>query len=134
MRELEVVYAQGYRDLGTGRARTEADYYEKLNQYRLCLQMLDIRSADPRGLNVQFPAGLSPETNPKATTFWKTAPPEEGDTALPQILDYVVEEVLRTESLFRVFTAACNQFNRLNAKLEANTSNDPFWKPTGPPS
>lgn len=133
-RELDVVFKQAYRDLELGRITEEPDFWNKVNRYRLFLQLLSIHASDPKSpLQHDLPDGLSEEANDMATGYW-TGEPDDGETLLPIIEDYIVGHVLRTENIFRVVSSACNQFSRLVAKLEALTDNSPFWAQTAPPS
>lgn len=129
-RELQQVFIQANNDLEKKRIVTTADYYEKLNWYRLCLQLVEIRGLAMQTVMHVAPEGLSPETNNLASSFWECDPPENGDTILMQVSNYIETSVLKTEHLLRIVGAACNQFNRLVAKLEANLENSDFWKPT----
>lgn len=129
-RELQQVFLQANRDVEKKRISTTADYYEKLNWYRLCLQLVEVRGVATKTIMHVAPEGLSPETNNLATSFWECDPPEDGETILTQISDYIETNVLKTEHLLRIVGAACNQFNRLVAKLEANLENSDFWQPT----
>lgn len=133
MRELDRIYVQAYQDIASGRAQTQRDFLERLNQYRLCLQLQEIHSTEPGMLDHEFPSGLSEATNPDASEHWQCDEPAEGETELRQILDHMVSKVLKTEHIFRVVTAACNTFNRIAEKMEANMDNSPFWKKTEPP-
>lgn len=130
VKELEVIYAQAHNDMKLERISTTGDYYENLNTYRLCLQLVHLKATTIGGFNHVMPEGLSPETNDMAASFWETDEPENGDTALRQIFDYIDTKVLKTETMRRLIHAACNQFNRLVAKMEANQENSDFWKPT----
>jgi hypothetical protein len=54
----------------------------------------------------------------------------DGETPLLLIEDYIFANVLKTEAMFRVVNTACNQFNRLVARLEAMADDSDFWRPT----
>lgn len=132
-RELEVVYKQAYRDRQLGRAASTIDFWERINRYRLFAQLHKLHTTTvPNGFVHELPNGLSPETNAGGTTFWSTQYPEVdlAETIFPKIEEFVTSKVLITEGLFRVINSACNQFNRLVAKLEANYENSDFWQPT----
>jgi hypothetical protein len=134
-REIEAVFRQAYLDDRAGKLPTKADYWEAVNRYRLYLQLTSLSAPGPDGFVHELPDGLSEETNPDATACWKPVEPlEPGQTALPMIEDFVIGNVLKTELLFRTVHVACNEFNRLVAKLEAMADNSDFWKPTGEPS
>lgn len=133
--ELNVVYKQAFRDMQTGRARSDIDFWERINFYRLYLQLCGLRTVKPGPLGFvhDLPDGLSPETNNMARRYWQLDPPPEGETLLVPLEKYILDNVLKTESLFRVVNAACNHFNRMVAKLEA-LWNSNFFTPSAPPS
>jgi hypothetical protein len=135
-REIDVVYRQAWRDRDAGRVVTEIDYWERTNRYRLFLQLSCLKSPGPDGFVHDLPDGLSREANPGCTATWNVdgSAVDVGETPLPLIEEYVVENVLKTEHVFRVVNNACNQFNRLVAKMEAMADNTDFWRPTEAPS
>lgn len=134
-REIDQVYKQAFSDRQDGKLPNELDYYERLNRYRLMLQLQAFRSEGAGGFHKDLPDGYSKGTNTHATGFWLTAEQEAeltpGQTALPQIEEWMVDEVLKSENVFRTVNNACSQFNRLVAKMEAMADNSDFWKPTG---
>lgn len=127
-KELQLVFAQAYRDLETKRAKTRMDYEDRLNWYRICLQIVHIQSVEPGGFAFVAPEGVK-DHNELARSFWEGDEPEPGDTILPQVSEHIETQVLRTESLQRIVAMKCNEFNRVVAKLEANQDNSDFWKP-----
>lgn len=137
-REVEVVYQQAYLDRKSEKAVEEVDYFEMLNRYRFILQIASVRAAEAGGMVHNLHEGYSQATNPSAATHWvspeQAAEFEEGQTGLPTIEQWVLDEVLSTEPLFRAVNNACNQFNRLVIKMEALADNSDFWRPTGAPS
>ena len=70
VKELQQVYAQAYADYEKKRIFTTPDYYERLNWYRLCLQLVSVRATTVGGFTHVMHEGLSPETNNLATSFW----------------------------------------------------------------
>jgi hypothetical protein len=135
--ELEVAYAQAFRDRELGRARTDLDFYERINRYRLLMQMTHIRTTvEGKGFVHQLPTGVTAATSPDETHRWDNfdkLPEGEiavGDTILTRVEAYIVKNVLKTEQLFRNVNSACNQFNRMVSKMEAMSDNTDFWKPT----
>lgn len=130
-KEIDVVYKQAYRDREMGRAPTEMDFWERINRYRLFLQLQGLRTTTAdKGFVHDLPDGLSEETNPMASSFWKVNEPPPNETVMTQIETFIVTNVLKTEAVFRVVNSACNQFNRMIAKMEAMVDNSDFWKPT----
>ncbi len=130
IREIDAVYAQVYRDRDAGKTPTDADFYELVNRYRMFLQLQSLRSRGSSGMDCDLPDGLSPDSNPTATGFWWDKALQPDDTPLPLVQSHIVENVLKTEALFRVINMTCRQFNRTAAKMEAMADNSDFWKPT----
>lgn len=129
-KEVEAVYAQAFKERQSGRfGDNQLDFWELINRYRLFLQLLSVRSG-ATGL-VELPEGLSKETNPSAQSFWECDADED---RIAKIEEYITDNVLKTEAVFRVVNNACNQFNRLVAKMEAMADNSDFWSPTEVPS
>lgn len=132
-KELDIVYRQTYADRITAKFETGLDYYERLNQYRTMLQLCDFRSAAGEVIH-DLPDGYSRSTNKHATGVWvsdeREAELPHDETDLPAIEQYLTENVLAGETLFKVVSNACHQFNRLVAKMEAMADNSDFWKPT----
>lgn len=137
-REIDCIYKQAYRDQNMGRVPTDADFWERINRYRLFLQLQCLQSpkheTEPLGLFHDLPDGLSLEANPGATGTWWTpeqdAGIDEGETPLPYIEKWLIEKVFTSEAVFRVVHQACDRFNRLVAKMEAMADNSDFWQPT----
>lgn len=134
IKELDQVYKQAFEDRQAGRITSEVDYYERLNRYRLMLQLQEFRADGPDGFVKDLPDGYSASTNPHSTGHWVKAEQEAdfapNETGLPQIEAWMIDEVLKTEAVFRVVNNTCNRFNRLTSKLEAMADNSDFWKPT----
>jgi hypothetical protein len=135
IKELDQVYKQAFEDRQAGKITTEVDYYERLNRYRLMLQLQEFRVEGPDGFVKDLPDGYSASTNPHSTGHWVKADQEANfapnETGLPAIEAWMIDEVLKTEAVFRVVNNTCNRFNRLTSKLEAMADNSDFWKPTG---
>lgn len=134
-REVDVVYKQAYKDKTDGKLPTDYDYWERLNRYRMFLQIQSFRASGPDGFFKDLPDGYSKETNPAGNGFWvqpeQAADIHADETALPVIETWMIEEVLKTEQLFRTVNTLCNGFNRLVSKMEAMVDNSDFWRPTG---
>jgi len=131
-KELEIIHTQAFRDRDQGRMANDFDFWEKVNRYRLYLQLVHLKSNTFQHV---MPEGFSEETSGHAQSFWKLEDqPPQGETALPQIEDWMMTHVLKTEALFRVVNNECARFNRLVSKLEAVVDNSDFWKPTAPQS
>lgn len=126
VKELEEVYKQASKDVKDGKISATVDHYEQLNRYRFCLQLSSVETVQPPSLR-DLPDGFSKETNKNATAFWE-------DSDLPTIENWLSENVLMSESLYRMAHVACANFNRLATKMEAMVDNSDFWKLTGPPS
>ena len=144
VKELDALYSAAFAAQKTGLITIAADYYEYLNRLRLCLQLQKI-SSTRSALHISLPPGLTRSANPHAAGFWdeflaekqKAAGAENSSDSwdlLTQVQQYVMSEALSTESLQRVVTHACANFNRLVVKLEACVDDANFWNETAPPS
>lgn len=137
-RELDVIYKQAYADRQAGKLPGEIDYWERVNRYRLMLQLQCFKTFGAKGFVKDLPDGYSKTANPSCTGVWVNEEREAqllpDETGIPAIEQWIVEEVLKTEAVFRVVNNTCNQFNRLVAKMEAMSDNSDFWNPTGEPS
>lgn len=133
-REVDKVYAQTYADRDAGKLPTDWDYYERLNRYRMILQLHTVKVAGENGMFKELPDGYSKATNNTSSGVWVTPDQEAAlginKTGLPDIEEFLIDEILKTEHVFRTVNAQCNQFNRLCSKLEAMVDNSDFWKPT----
>ncbi len=132
-RELDMVFRQAHLDRQSGKLLTELDYWTQVNRYRFFLQLRAVRSPDVDGIEADLPDGLNAAVSQGAARFWDYEDPGPGATPLPAIADYVMEDVLRTENLFRAASGACEQFNKEVVRLEANASNPDFWSATATP-
>lgn len=134
--EIEVIFKQAHIDREKGRAASDVDYWERVNRYRLFLQLVKFKTeTHPHGFVEDFPDGLSPETNDMAKKCWTSVLQEqaaEGETILPLIEQALIGngKPLKTEHKFRICNNASNRFNRMVARLEAMVDNSDFWKPT----
>jgi len=127
--EIDTVFKQVLWERQQGMIATVEDYWEKINRYRLYLQLSRLEGKQPEGFLHDLPDGYTREANPGAVSFWKfECPPEQ--TGLPLIENWLIANVLRTESLQRVINNQCSQFNRLVARLEALVDNSDFWSKT----
>ncbi len=133
-RELDVVSKQAYKDRQEGKLPNELDYWEQVNRYRLMLQLQGFHSASPGGFHKDLPDGYSKSTNPMCTGTWVNEEREGelglNETGIPMIEQWIIEEVLKTEAVFRIVNNTCNQFNRLASRMEAMADNSDFWIPT----
>ena len=127
--EIDAVFAQVFRERATGEVKTDMDFYERVNRYRLYLQMSSFRSSS---FQHDFPAGFTPTTAPGADGHYELpANLPEGETGLRLVEEHVRKTALKTESITRVVTAESRMFNRLVNKLEAFADNPDFWQATG---
>jgi len=131
IQEVDQIYKQAAYEFEKQPTWTRIDYFERVNRYRLYLQVVSLRSRDGK-IAHEMPDGLSEEANPNASAYWKLPDPEDTRaTAIPIIEEFFLKEVLRTEMLNRAIGTLCSKFNRLVAKLEAVIDNSDFWKRTG---
>lgn len=126
--ELDVAFKHAYQERFRGLLPTELDFWERVNRLRLYLQIQQFRS---KQFSEDLPDGLSKESNPNAEAHWKLPDPvDPSDTGLQHIEQYVLEKVLRSESLNRVVANQAQRFNRLVSKLEGLVDNSDFWNAT----
>jgi len=128
-KEMDVIYNFVFKQRESGEIQTIQDYWEKVNRYRLYLQITYLSATDG-SFTHQLPDGYSKESNAHAAEYWNfpAYDPEVG--YLAQIEDHVLKEVLRTESIQRTMATYCARFNRLVSKLEVMIDNPDFWKET----
>lgn len=129
--EEDVIHRQVYRERSLGIINESTDFWERVNRFRLFLQLKEIRTNQTVKT---LPDGLSSEVNAAASVFWDFKPPDEESTILPQIETYMLKHVMKTESIMRVLWKTCSQFNRLVVKMEENVHNSDFWPATEAPS
>lgn len=133
VREIDACYKQVLFEEKANEINGPMERYDRLNRYRLCLQLRQIATTDK--VIHDLPDGLDEQANPSAKTVWNV----EGidhlrETALPTIEDHILRDVIRTENMHRVLTLVGNEFNRIVAKLEALTGSPDFLPETGVPS
>jgi hypothetical protein len=127
-REIDLIYKQVLREKERGQIPSYEDHVERINRYRLYLQIIQVTGP---GLHKELPDGYDKESNPYAEAVYKFDPPADPrETALPQIEAYLADEILRTEVLHRMMQTQCARFNRLVSKMEAMVDNSDFWQPT----
>jgi hypothetical protein len=128
-KEMDVIYNQVFRERESGAVTTIQDYWEKVNRYRLYLQLTYLSAVDGSFTHT-LPDGYSSDANPHADSHYDFKPANPDDSYLPEIEQHVLEEVLRTETIQRSINTMCARFNRLVAKLEAMIDNSDFWEAT----
>ena len=128
-KEMDVVYNQVFREREDGEVTTIQDYWEKVNRYRLYLQLTYLSATDGSFTHT-LPDGYSLESNLHAESYYDFKPANPDNSYLPEIEQHVLKEVLRTESIQRAINTMCARFNRLVAKLEAMIDNSDFWEAT----
>lgn len=128
-KEIDKVYAQVFHEKRLGEIMTDMDFYERVNRYRLFLQIQSLRS---NSFHHDFPEGFTRETNDTAATFYELPDDRpEGETGLREVERYVVKTALKTELISNMVVNQCRLFNRLAAKLQAMADNPDFWQATG---
>jgi hypothetical protein len=129
-KEMDVIYSQVFHEREAGIVTTVQDYWEKVNRYRLYLQLVYLAAKDG-SFTHQLPYGYSEDTNPHAESYYEFEPETPDGTFLAKVENHILENVLRTESIQRTTNTLCARFNRLLSKLEALVDNSDFWKATG---
>ncbi len=128
-REIDKIYAQVFHEQRKGEVQTGMDFHERINRYRLYLQLVGMKS---NTFHHEFPDGFTKETNDTAVeTYTLPADLTEGETGLRLVEAHVTRTALKTEIMVRTVTNECRRFNRLVAKLEAVADHPDFWSATG---
>lgn len=134
-KEIDAIYLQTYFDEKAGKVNGPMERYERLNRYRLYLQLQQIFDVEGQRLMADLPDGMDGQTAPHAKAVWDVAGVDPTcETPLPTIEDHIVTNVLGNESWHRILTITNNEFNRLVAKLEAIAGSPDFLTETGVPS
>lgn len=128
-KEMDIVYNFVFKQREAGLISTIQDYWEKVNRYRLYLQ-LSYLSASDGSFTHTLPDSYSKETNPHGEEFWHFPAYDPDLGYLDQIEEKILKDVLRTETIQRTISTYCARFNRLVSKLEVMIDNPDFWKGT----
>jgi len=128
-KEMDVIYNFVFKQRETGVITTIQDYWEKVNRYRLYLQLTHLSATDG-SFTHSLPDSYSRETNPYATEFWQFPAYDPDVGYLEQIEEKILKEVLRTETIQRTISTYCARFNRLVSKLEVMIDSPDFWNET----
>ena len=124
--ELDACFRQVYKERVREEITSMVDYWEKVGRYRMCLQLQRLHS--PGNFDHDMPDGLSLQTNPGAIAYWEV--PADDPEPLRRIEQYVSQNILKSESMFRIVNRLCSEFNRLVARLEVLSQRPGFTKPT----
>ena len=105
-------------EIRDGRA-SQFDRIELFARFAMYLQVIYMAAAD--GTTVRdLPDGLSPGTNDGARRFWEGLPEiNQNGPLLPAVEKYLLKQVIRTDTLYRVLSQTVARFNRFVAKMEA---------------
>lgn len=139
IREIDAIYLHVFEAQKKGEVATIEDYYEMINRCRVYLQLVDISGA-ASPLHIKLPTGFNKATTGQSEDTWETFLPPLADESYPpktlfnRIIDYIIDNVLKTEQLQRSITQVCTKFNRTLAKMEACIDNPDFWEGTEQPS
>jgi len=128
-KEMDVIYNFVFKQRESGDISTIQDYWEKVNRFRLYLQLSHL-SAKDGSFTHTLPDAYSRGTNSHGTEFWNfpAFDPELG--YLAQIEEKILKDVLRTETIQRTISTYCSRFNRLVSKLEVMIDSPDFWNET----
>jgi hypothetical protein len=136
IREIDILYEETYKAKQKGMILTTQDYYENINRLRLYLQLVGV-SSQQTATHIILPEGFTAKTNPEAATHWDTFLKEKNvwqddKDLMLQVEEYVMLQVIKTESLHRAVTHTCAKFNKLVARLECCVDDQSFWEGIGP--
>ena len=117
--ESRAIFEQLTHDGREGRVAHDADFYMKLQDYRLACSIESI----------QVPREVSLVIIPELFKIPFDPDPEHGlHTPVPQMLTYVMANVIPQEPLQRVVGRLHKHFQRLVETLEARTDEPSFWE------
>jgi len=119
-REIDLCYKQAHLMRKAGKLDSYEDFFEVLTRFRICLQLVQLGT---------------PETVhnfPTSAAEWAGSEPVETptETVLPRIEESLYADVIKTETLNTLVGGELSRFNRLLAKLAANSHNENFWSAT----
>ena len=120
--EVDACFQQTHSERNRGLHPEPSDFYEQLLRYRMCLQLVDVRSGENL---IPFPESMD---------TWEGVAVDPDPTTLPQIMKDVYAKVIHTESMNRILSTMTAKFNRLVSKLEVNVESPDFWKETKSPA
>jgi len=89
--ELDALYQEAYVAQTAGMFATTAEYYDHINQNRLCLQLIGM-SSKKSALHIRLPEGLSKESHANAATYWTDLFPFAKHKTLPATTAAIEEE------------------------------------------
>lgn len=118
--EVDMCFKQAYLELQRGDLPGRPEFSEKVNRYRVMLQLVSLRST----------AGMS-HILPENIADW-AVDSDLNNTPLFAIGEYFYSKVLTSETMYRVVCDEIMKFNRLLSKLEVNVENSDFWTGTVP--
>ncbi len=124
--ELDALFRQINYDIQSNKLLDATAVEERLQRYRMCLQLVSLTSPTFRH---EMPSGFTPATSPNAVTHWEL--PDDlatGDVGIGCVEEFILGTVIKTESVYRALSLVCNEFNRLNSKLEATGHDSDFWE------
>jgi hypothetical protein len=118
-REVDLCYKQAHLMRRAGKIDSYEDFFEMLQRFRLVLQLVEIRTPD---IVHNFP---------ETVEGWAESNGEQVETTdgtiLPQIVEAVYSDIIKSETMGTMLGKELARFNRLLAKLEANAHNENFW-------
>jgi hypothetical protein len=128
-KEMDTIYNVVFQQRESGAVTTIQDYWEKVNRYRLYLQLTYLASSDGSFTHT-LPDSYSKETNPSGEHFWDFAGIPEDMERFNKVENTLLTDVLRTETIQRTISNYCARFNRLVSKLEVMIDSPDFWSET----
>lgn len=128
-KEMDTIYNVVFQQRESGAVTTIQDYWEKVNRYRLYLQLIYLASSDGSFTHT-LPDSYSKETNPSGDHFWDFSGIPEDMERFSKVENTLLTDVLRTETIQRTISNYCARFNRLVSKLEVMIDSPDFWSET----
>lgn len=119
-REVDLCYKQAHLLRRAGKLDSYEDFFEMLTRFRLCLQLVEIRTPEIT------------HTFPETAQEWAGGEPIETptETVLLRIEEALYADVIKNETMQTSLGSELSRFNRLLTKLEANKNNENFWSTT----
>lgn len=122
--EIHACHQQAHRDMKEGKV-PDGSYYDQVMGYRVALQFIELN--DNKGAAQNMPEDMESWV---ASLTMAGIKPEKDDLPVKAISEWVYGNVITTESMVRNVSNTVYEFNRLVARLEANSDNESFWLAT----
>ena len=128
VQEVDAIFMQTCQDRDAGIVKTIHDFYEQLLRYRLAVQLLKYGAIGADGFSFQLAEGLSPETNPRAKTYWKIEDEKNNKRSLLRAVEeYVRVSIITDHAVYNTLLFQLKKFNRIISKLSLRAGDHNFF-------